>query len=606
MNKLLCLFLTFLSINVQGQNTYSYSVDLTEVHDDQLDVSLLTPKISKSSINFKFPKIIPGTYKNADYGRFVSNLKAFDKAGKQLPVKQADMNTWSITNATQLYKITYTIQDTWDSEPDPDVFTMAGTNIEEGKNFVVNTPGFFGYLDGYRNSTFVLDFKKPENFYASTSLKPVSSSATNDRFQLPGLDALYDSPIMFCLPDTTTIKLGGADILVSVYSPKRKISAAVVAQGLTQNLRASAKYLGGSLPVNHYAFLFYFNGEQKPSIAQGALEHNYSSFYTIQENGPQNIMPYVLDVTAHEFFHILTPLNFSSREIKEFNFDKPVLSKHLWLYEGTTEYASDHVQVKYGLNSIPEFLGKLTEKIRRSQKLNDTLPFTRMSKEVATTYKSQYLNVYEKGALISACLDLELLRLSNGTYSLQQLKHDLSIKFGADKYFEDDQLFDIIAKMTYPEVRKFFTRYVEGSMPIPYDYYFGLAGVQIVPERKYEEFSLGGFGPTYTPEGKVIIGDMSRINSFGKNMGYKENDQVVSIQGINVNQQNLFPVVGQVRSKLKTGDRLTVVVMREGNSSPIELSAEVIPNVTILKNVVELMPEISESQARIRNAWLST
>ncbi|MEO6406779.1 MAG: hypothetical protein ABIY51_11080, partial [Ferruginibacter sp.] len=42
------------------------------------------------------------------------------------------------------------------------------------------------------------------------------------------------------------------------------------------------------------------------------------------------------------------------------------------------------------------------------------------------------------------------------------------------------------------------------------------------------------------------------------------------------------------------------------NSSPIELSAEVIPNVTILKNVVELMPEISESQARIRNAWLST
>jgi len=359
MKRLALLLFVSISLGAAAQNDYRYSVDLTAAKNDQLDVTLLTPKINKPTINFKFAKIIPGTYRNADYGQFVSNLKAFDKNGKALAVKQADTNTWTIANATQLTKITYTVEDTWDSEKGAEVFTMAGTNIEEGKNFVVNTPGFFGYFDGIRNIHFNLEFKKPENFYASTAIKPSGSTATTDRFQLNTLDELYDTPIMFSLPDTTTIDVGGASVLVSVYSPKRKMTSAIVAQGLSQNLRASAKYLGGALPVSHYAFIFYFNGEQKPSIAQGALEHNYSSFYTLKEDAPQQRMGEVLDVTAHEFFHVLTPLNFSSKEVKEFNFDKPVLSKHLWLYEGSTEYASDHMQVKYGLNSIDEFLGKL-------------------------------------------------------------------------------------------------------------------------------------------------------------------------------------------------------------------------------------------------------
>ncbi|GIV29480.1 MAG: hypothetical protein KatS3mg028_0546 [Bacteroidia bacterium] len=48
-------------------------------------------------------------------------------------------------------------------------------------------------------------------------------------------------------------------------------------------------------------------------------------------------------------------------------------------------------------------------------------------------YHKNYNNVYEKGALISMCLDILLLKESKGEYNLRQLLLDLSKKFGKSK-----------------------------------------------------------------------------------------------------------------------------------------------------------------------------
>jgi len=66
-------------------------------------------------------------------------------------------------------------------------------------------------------------------------------------------------------------------------------------------------------------------------------------------------------------------------------------------------------------------------------------------------------------------------------YRLKDLKHDLGVKFGKDKYFEDDALFSVITDLTYPEIGPFFANYVEGTQPIPYEQYFGYAGIKVIP-----------------------------------------------------------------------------------------------------------------------------
>jgi len=593
-------------IAATAQDSYRYSVDLTKPVNDELKIELLVPKITKPEIIFYMPKIVPGTYTNSDFGKFVHNIKAFDKAGKALSVTaQADSNSWKIKKANTLYRLEYNVEDTWDATFKHGVYEMAGTNFEAGKNFSLNTCGIFGYFDGMKKLPFDLNFTKPEGFYGSSGLVPVSTSATTDVFHCNNADHLYDSPIMFCVPDTTVIKVGVTDVLVSVYSPKKLITSKYLAKNLESLLNAAKNYLGGKLPVNKYAFLYYFNSEQPTVQGQGAWEHSYSSFYSLPELPQERYAAKVIDISSHEFFHIVTPLNICSKEVREFNFNTTILSKHLWLYEGSTEYDAHHTQVTQGLITGEEYLKRLSQNILISRKrYNDTLPFTALSLGSADKYAAQYGNVYQKGALISACLDIYLQQLTEGNYGLHNLKHDLSLKYGPTNYFKDDELFDEITKLTVPEVRSFFSRYVEGNEALPYDTFFAIVGVKFIPKREVTGFTLGGITIRPNEEGKAAIASIAKMNEFGKKMGYQQGDILISVNGEEVNAVNYADVNTRAIANAKEGDTLTVKVKRKGEE--VVLAA---PQAKITKTeefILEFDNNATPEQLKIRSAWLNT
>jgi hypothetical protein len=80
---------------------------------------------------------------------------------------------------------------------------------------------------------------------------------------------MADNPILYTRPDTTTIKVGGADILISVYSPNKLITSAFLATKLDSLTKAQVQYLGGKLPVTRYAYLIYLFDKQPVSNAVG-------------------------------------------------------------------------------------------------------------------------------------------------------------------------------------------------------------------------------------------------------------------------------------------------------------------------------------------------
>lgn len=607
---LLATLLITLTTLVQAQDKYQYTVDLTKTAGDELTVTLLTPKVKTASIIFYMPKIVPGTYTNSNFGKFIHQLKAYTRAGKELPVKQTpDSNGWKIEKATMLHKIIYQVEDSWDAPFKHGVYEMAGTNFEANKNFVINTCGVFGYLDGLKKLPFELNFTKPENFYGASGLVPQSSTATTDVFVCNNADHLYDSPIMFCLPDTTVMKVGNTDVLVAVYAPKKQITSKFVAQNLQGLLHAAKNYLGGKLPVNKYAFLYYFNSEQETVQGQGAWEHSYSSFYSLPELPQQQFIGQVIDISSHEFFHIVTPLNICSREVREFNFNTTVLSKHLWLYEGSTEYDAHHTQVTQGLITPKEYLQRLSKKIQVSRKyFNDTLSFTRLSLGSADEYAKQYVNVYQKGALINACLDLYLQSLSEGNYGLHNLKHDLSLKYGPNNFFEDNSLFDEIAKLTFPEVRSFFAKYVEGNEALPYEQFFKFAGITYFPKKEVSAITMGGATIGPNEAGLAEITSVVRLNDFGKKMGYKKGDIYVSLNGEIITAMSLMNVMDKFVKTAKEGDPVTVVVKRknaEGKEELVTLSAPAQKINKIEEHLLEFDEAATPQQLKVRNAWLN-
>ena len=593
-----------------SQNAYNYQINLTEIKNDQITVNLRPPKSSDPSPVFCFPAMVPGTYSVYDFGRFIHNLTVIGKNGKELQTKKLDINRYLLPPTDSIDFIRYEVEDSWDTKDTGSiVFEPAGTKFDEGKEFILNNHGIFGYLSGMAKNPIEIEIKKPEGFYASTGLGRIEMSASKDVFHINNYHDLVDSPILYCKPDTTFIQVAGTQVLISVVSPNKKISSAFISRTLFELLNAQKNYLGGKLPVEKYAFLFHFTDVTTLSGSSGALEHSYSSMYVLFESDSLDAEQMIKDVAAHEFFHIVTPLNIHSEEIGNFDFNQPKMSAHLWMYEGMTEYAAHHVQVKEGLISVDQFLQTMQDKMQSSQDyFNDTLPFTKMSKGCLDSYKSQYNNVYEKGALIGMCLDILLRYKSEGRYGTQDLMADLSRSYGKDVAFKDEELFPLITRLTFPEIGDFLTNCVGGSKKLPFESVFKKVGFLYIENLTRDEITLGGIGLGYNPiSQRMVIENTYEMNEFGKKMKFKDGDEIVSFNKQNLNLGNVREIFTEFMNTAKVNDKLEIEVIRtnkRGKEIRKKLAAKIIRCKVNYRNHLELDPDAGVKEIIARNTWL--
>ncbi len=594
-----------LEIGVLNQNLVV--IDLNNTTDDhKLFVKLYAPDIEEETVEFHFPKIVPGTYTIYNFGRFITDLKAYDKDDNILSSKQLDTNKWLIDNAKNLDRVTYWVRDTYHSNDKPIVFEPVGSCFDKGRVFVLNNFCYVGYFNGYKELPFTLSVTKPEGFYGATSLPLKYSRETEDVYHAKNYFELHDNPILYSLPDTASVMVNNTRVLLSLYSPNLVVSANYLISHTEKLFEAQGKYLGGVLPADRYTILLYmFTGNSKSGNA-GALEHFQSTVMSYPETADSIFVEPFQDIISHEFFHIVTPLSIHSKEIGNFDFTNPAMSKHLWLYEGSTEYYAHHSQVKHGVTTPDEFFIKMGQKIMISSNYyNDTLPFTVLSLRTLDEQKSQYGNVYQKGALISMCLDLELLKLSGGKFGLQNLKSALVERYGPDKTFDDEELFDVITQMTFPEIRGFFKKYVEGPERLPYGMFLGYAGYEYYEKLEREVPALIGASIFLNHTGQF---EVENVYEFGKKLKLKSGDILQSINGTVINPSNFSSFSRSFTKSAKPGDVVSITVLRSNSEG--KLVDKTLKTKTYIvkikeKNVILPADKPTEEQMKIRKAWLN-
>lgn len=592
------------------KNDVSVSIDLVNVIDDKVKVTITNPTITTETVTFNIPKIVPGTYSEDNYGRFVENVKAFDKKGKALKIAKMDENSYTIYDAKKLAKVTYYVNDTYDTEggagfgESEDVFSPAGTNIKAGENFMLNIHGFVGYFEGKSEIPYTVEVKHPATLWGATSLVDSNSSNEVDVFNASRYGELVDNPIMYTKPDYTEFNVEGMDIVISVYSPTGKYKAADITPETEKFMRAQKKFLGKFNANKKYTVLLYLSDmKSKDAKGFGALEHMTSTTVVMPEMMPlEALQEQLKDVVSHEFFHIVTPLSVHSREIHYFDFNKPQMSEHLWMYEGITEYFANLFQVNQGLISEEDFYKRMAGKIEEASAMNDKMSFTKMSKNVLQQpYKDQYLNVYQKGALIAMCIDIQMRELSNGQRGILSLMQDLSNEFGSNKPFNDEELFATITRITYPQIGEFLTKYVAGETPIPYDEYFAKMGV-----TKSKNLISGN---PFLKDGRIPLVTISQNtkqikaledvsgNVFMTSLGIKGNDVLKAFNDKEYNLDNIYDLI-TTSEAWKDGDAISVTVNRDGKD-------------LVLKGKVNLPKEeksgfiaTDKSKEAVKNAWL--
>jgi predicted metalloprotease with PDZ domain len=613
LNAIPLLIFGFLAVGVNAQNQNSQEckieLDLVNIDNDRVTVKIYPAGIDSDTVVYNMPKIVPGTYSISDFGRFVDDFAAHDAGGATMQVQRLDTNRWAIYNARKLSYITYKVNDTFD-EKNSGIFEPGGTTIEEGKVVLLNLFGFAGYFDGQRDIPYKINVTRPENFYGATSMTRIDGKGNQDQFTAKNYFELHDCPILYSQPDTASMKLANARVMVANYSPASKVNGKEILNEIAAIFEASAIYLGGKLPVERYTVLVYLMGGNSFSGGFGALEHNTSTVFVMPEMSLKALGQTFKDVTAHEFFHIVTPLNIHSEQIHNYDFMEPQMSRHLWLYEGCTEYAAQHVQVKEGLVPLSTFLNSMRQKILSAARYDLSIPFTEMSLGALDKYENQYPNVYQQGALIGMALDLKLRHLSTGKYGIQELMHDMSSAYGPDKPFKDVELFSEIARISgYPDAETFLERHVAGNTPMPYDTLLGYAGISYSASLTEKSISGGNVGVGYNPkrEAVVIVGT-SGLDDFGKKMGFKEADELLTWNGTAVNMENVRSVFEEFKETANPGDMVVAEINRKnekGVYKKMKLKAPAIEIERSRTHVMEPMSNPTSQQLIVRKGWIN-
>jgi predicted metalloprotease with PDZ domain len=471
-----------------------YEIDLNKIKNDVLPVKLnLSKSPQTDQVIYSFPATVPGTYDTQDFGRFVLSMDAKTEDGKKLKVKKEGNNSFIISDAKKLKYLEYTVEDILDKKVKKNpIFSPVATNFVSGKNFIFNNGGIFGFFEGEESNPIEIKITKPASLYGATSLPQTELRETQQNFRANSYHQLMDCPIMFSVPDTAQFYVGKTKVTLSVYDVNGIPRAKHFYETLKRDMQAVDAFLP-DLPVDNYTFIVYVDDLKEigkalsgkmglfkkiklalkfRSLALGALEHGNSSTYYLADFGSNtsSIKELSLDnqlsgAAIHEFMHILTPLGLHSQHIGNFNYTKPIMSKHLWLYEGVTEYFANLIKYKGGVYTPEEYLREMESKL--SQGLSfpvNEISFTEMSANVLEEkYHKQYGQVYQRGAVLAMLLDAEIQRLTAGKKTLIDVMLSLNARYGANKSFDEELFFSEFVKEVHPDLQNFFSLYIEGK-----------------------------------------------------------------------------------------------------------------------------------------------
>ena len=597
--------------NIIGGDVIKTSIDLTKVVDDKVPVTIDPGKFKQDMVTYRIPKVVQGTYAVSDFGYFIESFTAYDYKGNIMPSTKTDTNTWTIENGTKLDKITYYVNDTFDVEGEgKSPFSPSGTNIEED-NYLLNLHGFIGYFDSLKDSQYTLDVTAPSNFVRSSALQKVGEKASKDGTSSTTsyIAARYfditDNPMMYGKLDVEEFDVGGIKVVLSVYSPNKIHSAATLKETMFTMMEAQKAYLGDINNTPRYDIFVYLSaGTETSPRGFGALEHHTSTVMVMPEGMPaQALASSALDIVAHEFFHIVTPLSVHSEDVHYFDYNAPTFSKHLWMYEGVTEYFAHHFQIYKGLIDEDEFYATLLGKIDTSKALDDAMSFTVMSENILDDpYSRNYYNVYQKGALIGMCIDILMREGSNGNRSMLSLMKELSNKYGKNKPFDDDTIIAEIGQMTYPSVAEFFATHVEGTTPIDYNTFFEKVGLQLEEGKIEGNFILDGGTPIVSggPNGDISFNELVNNNSFWSEQGVQVNDVIKEVNGVALSRENANGIFMEVYG-WEIGKEIQVKLERAGEEVVINAITE---QPYIQGKQLKANPDATEAQIALRKAWL--
>jgi predicted metalloprotease with PDZ domain len=365
-------------------------------------------------------------------------------------------------------------------------------------------------------------------------------------------------------------------------------------------------------PMDRYVFMTLAVGD-----GYGGLEHRASTALICargdlpvlgQKEASEGYRGY-LGLCSHEYFHAWNVKRIKPAAFAPYDLQGETYTSLLWLFEGFTSYYDDLILVRSGLIDQAEYFKLLAKTIngvlRGSGRSKQSV--AESSFDAWVKYYRQDENApnaivsyYTKGSLIGLALDLTIRSETDGKKSLDDVMRALWQRYGKRFYQADggegvteaevEALFD---EVTGLKLKRFFDRYVRGTVDLPLENLLAGFGVKLADDRKQAKPALG---IRTTRDGN----DCKLANVYeggpAHRAGLSAGDMLMALDGLRANASNLETLLKRYRM----GDKVNVHAFRRDElmSFTATLAADDAPQFSL---AAEPKPAAA---VRLRTGWL--
>jgi predicted metalloprotease with PDZ domain len=513
---------------------YVLSIQLNKAKEG-IAISLEVPTIQEKHVYFVLP--LPEQKKSLPLKKTLKNIALYDAQGKTLPYEFYDDHTLLISQAQRLRRIEYVLP-----------------TLEFGKNtphYLLSRNGYFGYIAGYTNYPYTIFVAHPPNLYGASALPDADNSPEQDRFELPNYAQLLHSIVLYAPADTLSFVRGKTRYHIAVHSETGKITARQVRYPVEAVVETTVPYLPDLPPDYHFIFTFgklYANAPLHDISAYSGFADRAASFYALPEvHSSDKLYGLVQPQTMHELLHSITPFNLRSQKVDNANWDSKGIGKHLWLYEGVTEYLSQLLLLRGNMQSETEFWHEMSRRIGNADRTQDAI-LTELSEHIYQRQQATARYVaYNRGTVVAFYLDVLLHNLSQKQGAKSPLPHSLLALLAQlsqqhpNQTFEDDSLFSEISAHTSPEIGHFLQQYVAGNEPLPHQQIATLLGMQYTEQLKETVATFGDFSllPDYKKERLFFSPPQTSDKKFKSFLPIERGDMLLTLNGDTITTTNI-------------------------------------------------------------------
>lgn len=562
----------------QPMPTVHYTFDVTRPHTHLIHVEMVVPAHDGAAMDLVLPAWLPGAYKIFDNARNLRNFAAEDLNGLSLRFERINWQTWRVHHAGAGAVIRYQV---FANKPE----------IHQGQldaHHAFLNPGLLGlYVDGHKEDWAVtLTVVAPEPWRVATGLTATGPG----EFSAAHYEEFIDCPLQLGTFETATFTQDGIDYEV-VYEGHTPFAPAALIGPLKRMITACTE-LFGRPPLERYVFQYLETGAD----FLNGLEHRNSTIITGPVADPDR-QDGLIAITTHEFIHLWNVKRLRPVGLGPFDYTKEAHTTGLWVVEGLTEYYTDLLVLRAGLQQPLHYLSSVAGHIQELL----AMPGRRnMSLEEAswTTWHfgddrwNGALNYYVKGYLLGVALDLELRGRSNNQVSLDDVMRAMWDAYGAiDRPYEPDVVCEVAESLLGESLEDFWTPYLKGREDFDWHRHLAHAGLMLIE---------ADVAPAMQVVPRAVDGGLKLENvlagGVAQEAGLMIGDVIVAIDG----QRATPDLLAHMRGTFGPGERVTVHYFRRDRLHMVELTLGRQVHYAILPS-----PDATPAQQALRADWLA-